>query len=324
VYLEGDRVRTVADLAELERGSPAVVTIGAFDGVHRGHQFLIRQVVDRARRLDYESAVISFDPRPEVLFRPDSLQFTDGAAKERIISALGVDTLALIPFTRAFSEIPAGTFLLSMLEHINLAELWVGADFAFGHKRSGNVEMLIRSGAASGFAVHVVPRQPLDGVPVSSSLVRELVEKGDVAGAAVYLGHWPSWQGLVVHGDQRGRELGFPTANLEPPPHQLIPATGVYAGYVRFDGQRLPAAISVGYNVHFHGTALKVEAHILDWDGDIYDRVIGIEFVDRVREEREFDTLESLIMEMKHDCDQVRTLLAAAEEPGELIMPEWP
>lgn len=317
-------MRTVTDLAELERGRPAVLTIGAFDGVHRGHQFLIRQVVERARRLDYESVVISFDPRPEVLFRPDSVQLTDGASKSRIIAALGVDTLVMVPFTREFSQIAAGQFLVSVLEHVNLSEMWVGADFAFGHNRSGNVDMLIRSGQQSGFAVHVVPRQPLDGVSISSSLVRELIGEGDVAQAARFLGHWPAWEGLVVHGDRRGRELGFPTANLEPPPHQLIPATGVYAGYVRFDGQRLPAAVSVGYNVQFRGTALKVEAHILDWDGDIYDRVIGIEFVARVREERQFDSVDALVVEMKHDCERVRRLLAVGAEPGELIMPVWP
>lgn len=317
-------MRTVADLSELERGRPAVLTIGAFDGVHRGHQFLIRQTVDRARRLDYETVVISFDPRPEVLFQPHSLQLTDGAAKARIISALGVDTLVMIPFTREFSEIPAGQFLLSILEHVNLAEMWVGADFAFGHKRGGNVDMLIRSGQGSGFAVHVVTRQPLDGVAISSTLVRDLISHGDVGPAASFLGYWHGWEGLVVHGDRRGRELGFPTANLQPPPHQQVPASGVYAGYVRFDGQRLPAAISVGTNVHFHGTALKVEAHILDWDGDIYDRIIGIEFVDRVREERGFESLEALIGEMERDCGEVRRLLERAEEPGELLMPEWP
>lgn len=317
-------MRTVASLAELERGRPAVLTIGAFDGVHRGHQFLIRQVVERARRLDYDSVLISFNPRPEILFRPGNLQLTAGAAKARIISALGADTLVMIPFTREFSEIPAGQFLLSILEHVNLSEMWVGADFAFGHRRGGNVDMLIRSGQQSGFAVHVVPRQPLDGVSISSSLVRDLIGAGDVAQASRYLGHWYAWEGLVVHGDRRGRELGFPTANLEPPPHQLVPDTGVYAGYVRFDGQRLPAAISVGYNVQFHGTTLKVEAYILDWDGDIYDRVIGIEFVDRVREERQFESVDALISEMKHDCEQVRELLSQADEPGELIMPTWP
>lgn len=317
-------MRTVADVRELERGRPAVLTIGAFDGVHRGHQFLIRQTVDRARRLDYETVVISFDPRPEVLFRPNTPQLTDAAAKSRIISALGADTLALIPFTRAFSEIPAEQFLLSILDHVNLAEMWVGADFAFGYKRGGNVDMLIRRGQGSGFAVHVVPRQPLDDVAISSTLVRDLIAEGDVDRAASFLGYWHGWEGPVVHGDRRGRELGFPTANLRPPPHQIIPASGIYAGYVRFDGQRFPAAISVGYNAHFHGTDLKVEAHILDWDGDIYDRVIGIEFVSRVREEREFESLEALIEEMKHDCGEVRRLLAIAEEPGELIMPEWP
>lgn len=313
-------MKVVRDLAELERGRPAILTIGAFDGVHRGHQFLIRQVVGRARRLDYDSAIITFDPRPEVVFRPESTQLTDAAAKARIIAAMGPDILAILKFNREVAQVTAGQFLLSILDHINLGEIWVGADFAFGHNREGTVDFLIRSGAAAGFAVHVLPREKLSEVPLSSTLVRDLLTAGNVAAAAVYLGHYAGFSGPVVRGAGRGRALGFPTANIQPPPHQALPATGIYAAYVRLGGERLPAAASVGYNPQFEGHELTVEAYILDFDRDIYGEELGIEFVGRVREERKFDSVDMLIAEMHRDIGRVREILAAAEEPGELLL----
>ena len=154
-------MHVVTQVEQLERGRPTVLTIGAFDGVHRGHQYLIRQVINRARSIDAASMVLTFDPRPQVILRPDELQLTDGVAKERIISALGVDTLVIMPFSQETTQIPAGQFLVSILDHVNLTEIWLGADFAFGHKRGGNVDFLIRAGQHSGFAVHVVARQAL-------------------------------------------------------------------------------------------------------------------------------------------------------------------
>lgn len=309
------------DLAAFDRGAPVILTIGAFDGVHRGHQYLIGEVVQRARGLGALSAVITFDPRPEVVLRPGSLELTGGTMKERMIAALGPDIEILLPFTPDLAAVPAGNFLARILDHLNLHEIWVGADFAFGHRRGGTVDFLIEAGKHTGFAVHVIPRQPLAGVPVSSSMIRELVAAGNVAEAARYLGHYFALAGLVVHGQGRGRALGFPTANLRIEPHQLLPDTGIYAGYLCVDGRQLPAAISVGYNVVFGGREIVAEAHVLDFDEDLYDKEVTLEFVGRVREERNFDGVDALIEEMHRDVAAVRDILRAAVEPGERILP---
>lgn len=309
------------DLAAFDRGAPVILTIGAFDGVHRGHQYLIGEVVQRARSLGALSAVITFDPRPEVVLRPGSLELTGGTMKERMIAALGPDIEILLPFTPDLAAVPAGNFLARILDHLNLHEIWVGADFAFGHRRGGTVDFLIEAGKHTGFAVHVIPRQPLAGVPVSSSMIRELVAAGNVAEAARYLGHYFALAGLVVHGQGRGRALGFPTANLRIEPHQLLPDTGIYAGYLCVDGRQLPAAISVGYNVVFGGREIVAEAHVLDFDEDLYDKEVTLEFVGRVREERNFDGVDALIEEMHRDVAAVRDILRAAVEPGERILP---
>lgn len=313
-------MQLITDLSALERGRPAILTIGALDGVHRGHQFLIRQVIDRARRLDYDSVVLTFDPRPEVVLRPGTLQLSDAEAKVRIVSALGPDVLGLLPFTRDVSQIAAGQFLVSVLDHINVAEFWVGADFAFGHNREGTVDFLIRNGQTSGFAVHVLPRQKLHGTAISSSLIRRFIAEGELDRASAFLGHYYGFAGPVVRGAGRGRKLGFPTANIQHPAHQFLPATGIYAGYVRIDDERLPSAVSVGYNPQFGGQTVGAEAHILDFEGDLYDRRIGLELVRRIREERVFDSVDALIEEMGRDVGQVRDILRRAEEPGELIL----
>jgi riboflavin kinase/FMN adenylyltransferase len=313
-------MRVVTDLTELERGRPSIVTVGAFDGVHRGHQVLIREVVERARALDFQSVVLTFDPRPEIVFRPESTQLTDGAAKARILRSLGPEVVALLPFNREVSLITAGQFLVTLLDHVNMKEIWLGADFAFGHKREGDVAFLIRSGQQSQFDVHVLHRRPLDGMALSSSVVRALVAAGDVEQAAVLLGHYFSVHGTVVHGAGRGRQLGYPTANIKMPAHQALPATGIYAGYVRLGDRRLPAAASVGYNLQFDGHRLVVEAYILDFDEDIYGEDLALDFVARVREERKFESVEALVEQIGRDVEDVRRIVARAEEPGELIL----
>src|SRR5947209_12869521 len=175
------------DLRRLQRRKPAVLTIGAFDGVHAGHQYLISQAVNRAHALDAESVVVTFDPRPQVVLRDGSVQLTDGEAKARLIGELEPDVLVMLPFTRELASMPAEVFLTTILEHVNLAEVWVGADFAFGHNRAGDVNFLIRNGEAYGYAVHVVPRQEIEGVAVSSTLARRLVSAGDVREARRFL-----------------------------------------------------------------------------------------------------------------------------------------
>ncbi|MDQ2742760.1 MAG: bifunctional riboflavin kinase/FAD synthetase [Chloroflexota bacterium] len=314
-------MQVVTDLAALERGRPAILTIGAFDGVHRGHQYLIRQVVDRARRLEYDSVVVTFDPRPSVVLRPGSMQLTDGAEKARIISALGPRTMVILPFSPELAAIPAGQFLVSILDHVNLAEIWVGADFAFGHKREGNVDFLIRSGQNSGFAVHVVARQSLGGHAISSTAIRQDVTEGDISTAARLLGHYLRLAGTVVRGAGRGHDLGFPTANLRLPPAQLLPGAGIYAANLHALGSTYSAAVSVGYNVQFDGQEIVVEAHALDFSGDLRGQPVALDLVARLRDEQRFPNVDALVEAMGKDVAQTRLILAGAEEPGELILP---
>jgi riboflavin kinase/FMN adenylyltransferase len=328
-------VKTVTDLRELERGTPAIVTIGAFDGVHRGHQFLIRQVVERARALDFDSVVITFDPRPQVVLRQGSFQLTGGDEKERIVRALGASTLVVMPFTRDLSERTAGQFVVAILERINVEEIWVGADFAFGHNREGNVQFLIQAGQKSGFSVHVLARKGMSvsgakvpagqarwsaDAPISSTGVRELVREGDVALAAELLGHFVRVGGPVVQGHGRGADMGFPTANLSVPSWQLLPALGIYAAYASVDGKKKSAAVSVGTNPTFGDAETVVEAYLLDYNGNLRDRRVDIDFVARIRDEQKFDSVEALVERMHRDVDDTREILASAQEPGELIL----
>ncbi|MGI8824126.1 MAG: riboflavin biosynthesis protein RibF [Chloroflexota bacterium] len=302
-------MRQVRKLTDLERDRATVLTIGAFDGVHLGHQFLIRQVVERARRLEYDSMVVTFDPRPLVLLRPGSLQLTDGLSKARVIATLEPDIMAMLEFTRELASVPAEAFLLSVLDRVSVAEVWVGGDFAFGHNRTGDVNFLIRNGEAYSFAVHVVPRQKLEGMPISSSHIRACLSKGDVEGATRMLGHYPGFYGQVVSGYGRGAQLGFPTANVQPPSAQLLPATGIYATYATLGARRLKCAVSVGYNPVFGGKRIVVEAYILDFDEDIRGREIGLDFVARIRDEEGFSTVDALVQQMNRDVDQVRAAL---------------
>lgn len=312
--------RVMDSLDELQRGNPVIATIGSFDGVHRGHQYLIRQVISRARALQYDAAIVTFDPRPQVVLRPGSKQLSDRTEKTRLIAAMGPDLLVQLAFDRDLSEMPAGNFLLNLLEHLNLAEVWVGADFAFGHDREGTAEFLIRAGQETGFAVHVVPRQPFRGEKLSSSRVRALVEDGDVANAATVLGHYFRLRGAVARGRQRGRELGFPTANLTLSPEQVFPGTGIYAARAVLDGDSRPAAVSVGYNPHFGDQEISVEAYILDFQSDLYERTIALDFVQRIRDEKRFDSVESLVAKIVTDVDKTRRIVAHTVEPGDLLL----
>jgi riboflavin kinase/FMN adenylyltransferase len=201
---------------------------------------------------------------------------------------------------------------------MNLQEVWIGADFAFGHNREGTIDYLIRAGQSRGFGVHVVARQKLGGEEISSTRARTLIEAGDVAAASELLGHYPGVPGVVVHGAGRGRQIGFPTANLKTDPLQLLPATGIYAGYFRMDGERMSAAISVGTNPTFDGQKVVAEAYVLDFDGDLYGRHVAFDFVSRLRDEARFDSIEALVAQMEKDVARAREALAHSREPVEL------
>lgn len=290
----------------------SVVTIGVFDGVHRGHQATIGHAVKRARDLGLQSVVVTFDPHPAEVVRPGShpAVLTEPHRKADLIEALGVDVLCVVPFTLEFSRLSPEAFVHDVLvEHLHAAVVVVGDNFRFGHKAAGDGALLRQIGRTFGFAVEGSPLVADNGTVFSSTYIRACVDAGDVAAAAVALGRPHRVEGVVVRGDQRGKQLGFPTANLLTGTYTAIPADGVYAGWVIRRGERLPAAASVGTNPTFAGQDRRVEAHILDFDDDLYGERLELEFSARLRGQVKYDGVEPLVAQMKEDVAQTRTIL---------------
>jgi riboflavin kinase / FMN adenylyltransferase len=291
----------------------SVVTIGVFDGVHRGHQQTIGYAVERAAALGIASVVVTFDPHPSEVVRPGShpAVLTESARKAELIESLGVDVLCVVEFTAQFSQLTPEAFVHDVLvEHLHSSLVVVGESFRFGHKAAGDVGLLNRLGRTFGFAVEDAPLVADGDVIFSSTYIRSLVDAGDVAAAAVALGRPHRVEGIVVRGDQRGRELGFPTANLLCAPHVAIPADGVYAAWLQLRGKTYQAAVSIGTNPTFAGLERRVEAYLLDFDGDLYGERVGLDFVVRLREMRKYEGPEKLIKQIALDVDETRTVLS--------------
>ncbi|MFI8460298.1 bifunctional riboflavin kinase/FAD synthetase [Kitasatospora sp. NPDC085464] len=298
----------------------SVVTIGSFDGVHRGHQLIIGQAVERARELGLPSVVVTFDPHPREVIRPGSHPplLAPHPRRAELIAELGVDAVLVLPFTTEFSKESPETFVRQVLVDALHARVVIeGPNFRFGHRAAGDVALLTELGRADDFEVEVVDLQVCgtagDGEPFSSSLTRRLVEAGDMAGANEVLGRPHRVEGEVVRGAQRGRELGFPTANVETVPHSAVPADGVYAGWLTADGERMPAAISVGTNPTFDGTARTVEAYAIDRVGlDLYGLHVAVDFLVYLRGMEKFDSIEALLDRMADDVKRARELTDGA------------
>lgn len=292
----------------------SVVTIGVFDGVHRGHQATIGHTVRRARELSLSSVVVTFDPHPAEVVRPGShpAMLTAAGRKAELIEALGVDVLCVIPFTVEFSRLPAETFVHDVLvEHLHASAVVVGQNFRFGHRAAGDVALLERLGRTFGFTVEGAPLVEDADTILSSTYIRSCIDAGDVTAAAVALGRPHRLDGVVVRGDARGRELGFPTANLLTPRFAAVPADGVYAGWlVRRGVRKHRAAISIGSNPTFAGRERRVEAFVLDFEGDLYGERLALDFVARLREQRTYDGIEPLVAQIRADVDAVRALTA--------------
>jgi riboflavin kinase/FMN adenylyltransferase len=299
--------------AQAPRGwGRSVVTIGVFDGVHRGHQATIGYAVKRARELGDASVVLTFDPHPSEVVRPGSHPaiLTSPARKAELIEELGVDALCVEPFTREFSKLTAEEFVHDVLvEQLHAAEVVVGENFRFGHKAAGDVDLLVKLGRRFGFAVTAAPLLADDSTIFSSTYVRSCVAAGDVVAAAAALGRPHRLEGVVIRGDQRGRELGFPTANLLCGRFAAIPADGVYAGWLVRGEKLLPSAVSVGTNPTFAGTERRVEAFVLDFSGDLYGELLALDFVAHLRPMVTFDTLESLVAAINDDVLRTRSVL---------------
>jgi riboflavin kinase/FMN adenylyltransferase len=303
-------------LEELRFDGPLVLAIGTFDGVHRGHQYLLEQARERAREHGLAFGIITFDPAPVLVLRPETTdyQVTPRDLKIQLLSALQPDLLAVLRFSREFAMLTAEQFVDALERGLRLAELWMGDDFRFGHDREGGIPYLLERARHAEFAVHVVARQGAQAgaAGVSSSAVREAIRGGDMERAADMLGRHFELSGVVVHGQARGHALGYPTANLQIPSHQIKPESGVYAGIAELPGEHFAAAISVGTNPHFNGTETTVEAYILDFDRDIYDQVLTLKFVRRLREQARFDSLEALLAQIAADVEQTRRIVPAS------------
>jgi riboflavin kinase / FMN adenylyltransferase len=307
-----------------------VVTIGMYDGVHRGHQALIGAAVARARAMRRPCLLLTFDPHPAEVVRPGSHPaiLTSLDRKAELVAELGVDAMCVLPFTQEFMRLPPVTFTHTVLvEHLHAAQVVVGENFTYGFKAAGTVLTLTTEGRRFGFAVEGVPLAEVEGdddgdeaaeLTISSTYIRACVAAGDMSSAARALGRPHRVDGVVVRGDRRGRELGYPTANVETPPYTAIPADGVYAGHLVLrtasggSGERHPAAVSVGTNPTFQGTRRTVEAYLLDFDGDLYGEHVGVEFVSRLRPMAAFAGVEQLVEAMAGDVERTRQVLGAA------------
>ncbi len=307
----------IRDIFSTHLDRPSVLTIGSFDGVHRGHQHLIRSVVESARERGAGSIVVTLNPHPRLVLRPDSSLQLLSTLDERLglLTQLGLDYLVVFPFSIETSQIRAADFVNLLIEHLHMVELHCGPNFALGYKREGTLPFLEKLGAERGFRVKVVePLQDAEGV-LSSTRVRGLVGEGNVSGAAQFLGRYPGLCGTVVHGDHRGRQLGFPTANLNVPEGKLIPANGIYAVRVRLGDDWLNGAANIGVRPQFGGGPRLVEVYILDFDRDIYGQELEIHFVERLRDEMKFQSVQALIEQMGRDVSQARAILTSLPLP---------
>ncbi|MEX2288912.1 MAG: bifunctional riboflavin kinase/FAD synthetase [Mycobacteriales bacterium] len=293
-----------------------VVTIGVFDGVHRGHQQIIGAAVRRARALGVPSVVLTFDPHPSEVVRPGSHppMLTGTRVKAELFEALGVDVMCVLPFTLDFSRLAPDEFVHAVLvERLHARVVLVGENFRYGRKAEGNVVSLTTAGRRFGFTVEGVPLQGDQDTTWSSTYVRSCVDAGDVEGAAAALGRDHRIDGVIVRGDRRGRDLGYPTANLEPLPWSAVPADGIYAGrLLRASAAPLPAAVSIGTNPTFAGRERRVEAYVLDAEPglDLYGEHVGLSFAARLRDTLRFDSVEPLLTQMAEDVERTRTVLA--------------
>lgn len=308
------------DLDHLPTFRRAVVTIGTFDGVHTGHRHIIRQLQQAAAACDGQTVIVTFDPHPREVLAPHdkSLRLlTTLPEKIRLLSGYGIDHLVVVPFTRAFSEMPAQSYIKDFL--VNLFQphtIIIGYDHRFGHNREGGLELLELEQERHGYQLIEIPQQVVHDLTVSSTKIRNNLREGHIAVANELLGYTYFLEGYVVHGDKMGRKLGYPTANMQLPDYRkLIPSEGIYAIRVYLSGdvhsQPLDGVMSIGTRPTFDGDDLRLEAHIFDFDKDIYDQLLRVELVAYIRGNIKFDKIEALIAQMDQDSLQARQLLTA-------------
>lgn len=303
-------------LKDVERDLNSVVTVGTFDGVHAGHRAIMDTVVRKARERDARSVIVTFDPHPREIINPGDAGIkllTTLPERREIFDELGVDEMVVIPFDRDFSLLTSEEFIRDIIHgRIGVSEFVIGYDHHFGRNREGTIETVEKLGRELGFDTHVVSRREVDDLTVSSTVIRRtLSEEGDVHRAADFLQRPYRLNGVVVHGDKRGREIGFPTANIVPrDKRKIIPREGVYAVTCRVEGQWYGGMMNIGTRPTFEGDDRVLEIHIFDFDHVIYGKAVQVRFMERIRDEEKFDGVDALVQRLEKDREIALEILA--------------
>jgi len=304
-------MQIVKELAELTPKQETMLTVGVFDGVHLGHQHLIKRLNKQAAERRLQSGVVTFRGHPqEVLYPQIELTFLT-TIEERIglIQNLGVELIATIPFTPEIAQLSARQFISLLKEQAKMQGLVIGPDFALGRGREGNATVLKALGQELGFTVTSVTQLTVAGQVVSSTLIREALSRGDMKQVTRLLGRHFTLSGVVVTGSKRGKSLGFPTANIAPEPGRALPPDGVYVTWAEVDNELYRAATNIGVRPTFNGGERMIEAYVLDFNGDLYGRKVALQFIERIRDEIHFATTEELQRQIDSDVERARALL---------------
>lgn len=301
------------DLHHLPDFRNAVITIGTFDGVHSGHQYILQQLQEAAEACNGETVIITFDPHPREVLAPHDKNvrlLTTLDEKIRLLEQRGIHHLVVVPFTKAFSELSARAYLEDFLiRTFRPHTIIIGYDHRFGHNREGGLELLEAEQQQFGFQLLEIPPQVVHDLTVSSTKIRQSLQNGAVQLANELLGYPYFLNGTVVHGDKMGRQLGFPTANIHlNDGRKLIPAQGVYAVTVETGGRRFKGALNIGTRPTFNGAELRIEVYILDFNEEIYGENIRVSFLDYIRADKKFDSVDALISQMKNDVEKARMI----------------
>lgn len=304
-------MQIVEDLSDAALDRPSLVTVGSFDGVHLGHQHLLGTMQRTARHYGFHSVVVTFRPRPQVVLFPErpSYDLITQEEKWALLAQLGIDLTIVLHFTHALAQVSAADFVASLVTHLRMRELWIGPNSAVGRNREGDIPRLRQLGDEMGFSVRVVEPLICDGEIVSSTRIRQLLQSGQIRPANALLGRYYALSGPVARGATRGKQLGFPTANIAALHNLVIPPRGVYACFACVEGQRWPAVANIGVRPTFSDSQLTVEAHLLGFSGNLYDQLLRLELVDFLRAERRFDSAEALVAQIREDAALAAQLL---------------
>ncbi|MGC8972360.1 MAG: bifunctional riboflavin kinase/FAD synthetase [bacterium] len=298
------------DWDRVKINEPTIVTIGVFDGVHRGHQVILSLLLERSFALGLPGVVVTFDPHPSEVIKKEKIEFLlDLKDRLDFIDQFPHMYNILINFDEKFAEKTAESFIAEMKEKINMREIVIGYNFQFGKGRKGNAKFLQEIAEKYKFKVSIVPPVEYEGLPISSSRIREALKRGNVTSATEMLGRYFYLKGRVIRGKGLGKEIGFPTANISPPKRIIIPKLGVYASIGRVDDEKLIGVTNIGYAPSLKGEEITVETHFLDFNKDIYDKLIKIELVEYIRPEIKFNSLEQLVNQINFDIKSTRDII---------------